>query len=208
MIPRISFIVGVLAALVGSQLPEFAQQYRQALNGAIGALGEVVERFDATAQASNLTPDEAIKRLKENSERIAQNTGLDMIETKARLLRLERQRDAFVEAGPFTRILVLARDFDPAIASGAFENFEPAVPTSGEGIVTAIVGFLAGGGLLQLLALPFRRRQPVAVPAIVRPARRTRPEANPARAQSIHLRQRINRFTLPPGGSPPREGKR
>ena len=52
-------IVIVAAALGGvgaSQLPEFAQQYRQRLGGALEELTRIVAEFDASAARSQLTP--------------------------------------------------------------------------------------------------------------------------------------------------------
>ena len=50
--------MALAAALLGgvttSQLPEFAQQYRQRLGGAIDALTQVVEEFRADAAAHGL----------------------------------------------------------------------------------------------------------------------------------------------------------
>lgn len=195
LIPRLTFLFGLLAAVLASQLPEFAQQYRQRLGGAIDELSREVVQFGAEAKAERLTPDSAIERLRHNADVLAQKRAIDMNETMARLTRLERQRDSFVDAGPLTRIAVLARDFDPAIASRAYQSFEPAVPTTPEGFVSAVVGFFLGGGLLRLLGLPFRRRteEPDDTVAMRDPAFEVE------HAQSIRLRQRMNRYTLPPG---------
>jgi hypothetical protein len=193
MIPRLTFLFGLLFAVVASQAPEFAQQYRQRLGGAIDELSREVMQFRSEAKSESLTPDAAVARLRRNQDTLAQMRGIDMNETMARLTRLERQRDSFVDAGPLTRLLVLARDFDPAIAARAYSTFEPAVPTTPEGFVSAVVGFFLGGGLLRLLGLPFRRR--AAEPDDDFAFRDAALDAD--QAQSIRLRQRMNRYTLP-----------
>ena len=52
--PRIARTVGLafglLGGLVASQAPEFGQQYRQRLGGAIDELNRVVARFDEDAR--------------------------------------------------------------------------------------------------------------------------------------------------------------
>jgi hypothetical protein len=55
--------------------------------------------------------------------------------------------------------LVLAEDFDPKIAARAYQAYEPAVPTTSEGLIAAVVGFIFGGGLIHLIAWPIRRRR-------------------------------------------------
>src|SRR5918997_1279123 len=84
--------LGLVGGVVASQGPEFAQQYRQRLGGAIGA----------------------------NIERLE---------------RLERQRQAFVDAGPFQRLVVLTRDADIDLMRAAYQDFEPAVPATEESVV-------------------------------------------------------------------------
>jgi len=42
-------------ALAGSQIPEFAQQYRQRLGGAIDELNRMIAQFDSEAAGQSLT---------------------------------------------------------------------------------------------------------------------------------------------------------
>ena len=56
----------------------------------------------------------------------------------------------------------MVRDLDPQIASRAFEDFEPAVPATMEGAVTAAGGFLTvlfGAGLFGRATRRLRRRR-------------------------------------------------
>ena len=52
---RLALAIAVLAGLIGSQGPEFAQQYRQRLGGALEELNRIVSEFDAEVQRQNLT---------------------------------------------------------------------------------------------------------------------------------------------------------
>lgn len=161
--PRtVSIAVALFGAVAASQAPEFAQQYRQRLGGAIDEMRNVVSQFDGDAAANGLDRGGAITRLRGNADPLAKARG-DAAETAAaRLERLTGQREAMNQSGAIGRILAIARDPDPQIARGALEAFEPAVPTTGEGLVVAGLGFLASYGLLRLLARPFRhfRRRP------------------------------------------------
>lgn len=57
---RLALAVGLACGLVGTQAPEFAQQYRQRLAGAVDELTRVVQAFDAEAQGEGLPADAAI----------------------------------------------------------------------------------------------------------------------------------------------------
>ena len=61
------------------------------------------------------------------------------------------------EAGPVRRVAVFLRGYDAGVASETMKDFEPAVPTSVEGIVAAASGFVGGWGVVQLIAWPMRR---------------------------------------------------
>lgn len=162
---RVVFALSLVFGAFTSQLPEFAQQYRQRLGGAIDELRAVVAQFDLDAKSEKLTRDEALTRLQANADPLVGKRAVAMRDTIAREDRLSRQMQAFVEAGPFQRIGVMASDYDHAIARNAWRSFEPAVPLTTEGIVSGLAGFFLGGGLLRLLAWPFTRRRPAPRPA-------------------------------------------
>ena len=46
---RLSMAIGLLCGLAATQAPEFAQQYRQRLAGAVDELSRIVNQFDAEA---------------------------------------------------------------------------------------------------------------------------------------------------------------
>lgn len=170
--PRtISLAVALVGAVAASQAPEFAQQYRQRLGGAIDELQSVVSRFDEDATAQGLDRRGALERLGGNTDPLARARADAASVSITRLDRLSRQRDAMAEAGPVGRIVSVAADPDPLVARRALEAFEPAIPTTGEGLLVAGLGFLGSYGLVRLMARPFRhlRRRPAgAAPGRVR----------------------------------------
>lgn len=154
----IALAAGLAAGLVGAQLPEFSQQYRQRLGGAMDELAAVVARFDQSAAAEGVTRDGALQRLSGNADGIARRQAGDVQQTVARLDRLRTQAAAMGNE-PFGRIVGMLANLDPGIATAAWRDFEPAIPTSAEGLVTAGGGFLAGYGLIGAAGALRRRRQ-------------------------------------------------
>jgi hypothetical protein len=161
---RIAVLIGLFFAVAASQLPEYAQQYRQRLGGAIDELNTVIARFEAEASQSGMDQQQGITHLQQSDDRFVQQRGDQMRDTIMRRDRLEKQAQDFAKAGPVGRVLVLAEDFDPKIASGAYQAYEPAVPTTSEGLIAAVIGFIFGGGLIHLIAWPLRRRRPAREP--------------------------------------------
>lgn len=151
----VAFGLGLGGALCLSQGPEYAQQYRQRLGGAIDELRLVAGRFEADARAVGETREGALGRLAGNPDELARRQGESMRATIARLEALEGQRRRMDEAGSFGRLVALLREPDPQVARGALEVFEPAMPVTAEGAASAAAGFagLWGTTLLALTAL-------------------------------------------------------
>ena len=150
--------VAVLAGLIGSQGPEFAQQYRQRLGGALEELNRIIAEFDAEARAQNVTPAEGLSRLEGNADPLARQRGEDMAEAIDRAKRLSEQLQAIASGSPLTRLYVVARDFDPEIAKSALDNYEPAAPLSLGALAAAGIAAFWGWAATHLIAWPFRRR--------------------------------------------------
>jgi len=172
-LPRIMRIVafglGLLGGITASQGPEFGQQYRQRLGGAIDELRQVIHRFDMDAQASGETRESAIARLRSNADDFVSRQGAAMQANAERLGRLETHRETMMQAGPFARVALMVRDGDRDLMQAVYRDFEPALPVTEEGLLSSAVGFIAvWGGLLVLAGFirslwrrPRSRRAPV-----------------------------------------------
>lgn len=158
LLRRIALAIGVLCGLAATQAPEFAQQYRQRLAGAVDELQRVVSTFDAEAAAENLTPEKAIDRLQVNVDPLARQRGHDIADDKARLSRLQDALTAFTSGAPVRRLVTFFTDFDPGVARRAWGDFQPAVPTTAEGFVVGGVAWILGWLATHLAAWPLRRR--------------------------------------------------
>jgi hypothetical protein len=158
VVRRLALAIGLLCALVGSQLPEFAQQYRQRLGGALDELNRIIAQFDSETSAQSLTRAQGIDRLKRNPDDLARERGLALEEEVDRAQRLARQQAAFQSAGPLTRLVTVLENFDPTTATKAIEDFEPAVPITFEAFVIAGFALVLGWSATHLCAWPIRRR--------------------------------------------------
>ncbi|MGO4573516.1 DUF2937 family protein [Microvirga sp. 2TAF3] len=148
----VAFGFGLLGGVLASQGPEFSQQYRQRLGGAIDELNKVLQRFDADAQVNGETQATAIARLRGNPDNLVSRQGVAMQANTERLTRLQAHRQTMLEAGPFMRVALMVRDGDVDVMEAAYRDFEPAVPVTEEGILAAAAGFIALWGGFLLLA--------------------------------------------------------
>ena len=155
---RFALAVGLLLAVAFSQAPEFIQQYRQRLGGAIDELHRIIARFDDEAQGQALSRDAGIARLRSNADPLAQARGTDLQEAVDRERRLAAQDRAFAAAGPLLQYWVFAERFDPELAGRTYAIFQPAVPVTPAGFGAGAAGLALGYGGVRLAAAPFRRR--------------------------------------------------
>jgi hypothetical protein len=154
---RLALAIALIAGLVGSQGPEFAQQYRQRIGGALDELKRIVADFDDEAAREGLTPPQAIVRLEGNSDPLASRRGRDMAQTIARADRLQERLDAMQWSGPLNRLFVMAKDFDPVTAQRTLDGYEPAAPLSLEALTAAALAAIWGWAATHLFAWPIRR---------------------------------------------------
>ena len=127
-----------------SQAPEFSQQYRQALGGAVSELELVVEDFDAASARAGLSREEALQQYRATENTFINERGEQITNTLARYNRLKEQADAIENAGPFERMWLVLRAPDARVVAGARERFEPAIPLTIAGGAMALLGAFLG----------------------------------------------------------------
>ena len=156
----VALAFGLLGGVAASQAPEFVQQYRQRLGGAVDELARVVARFEADAATAGQTRDVALARLRANPDRLASLQGEAMQGHIDRLARLQGQQARLREAGPFARLAVYLAEPDGELTRATFHDFEPALPVTSEGLAAAAGGFLVLWCGALLLARGGRRLVP------------------------------------------------
>ncbi|MGO4871749.1 MAG: DUF2937 family protein [Roseiarcus sp.] len=155
---RLALVIGLLCGFIGTQWPEFSQQYRQRLGGALDELRRVVAAFDAEAASRSLTPAEGVARLKDNADPLARERGADVESDIAREARLEREIAELQGADPLRRLVAMAGDFDSETAARTFQDFQPAVPVTSESLIVGAIALILGWGATHLCVWPIRRR--------------------------------------------------
>lgn len=139
-----------------SQIPEFAQQYRQRIGGAVDELNSFVQRFDEDARSQNLTREQALAKHLAATDDLFRQRGLSMQETIRRRDRLAAQQQTMQVDSAFVRIISLATSADRPLAKRTLEIYEPALPITAEGGVMALFGGLLGWLVARLLGAPKR----------------------------------------------------
>lgn len=145
MIGRV--LTGLLALLGAgtlSQAPEFTQQYRQALGGAVAELQVVAEDFDQASEGAGLSRNEALDQYRDTDNSFLDQRGQQISGTLDRYERLKGQAEAIETAGPFERIWLVVQKPDMRVIEGARERFEPAIPLTIAGGVMALLGAFIG----------------------------------------------------------------
>lgn len=145
MIARLfTAVLALLGAGTMSQAPEFAQQYRQALGGAVGELEVIVEDFDTASARAGLSRDQALAQYRGTDNAFLGERGAQISSTLDRYQRLKGQAEALETAGPFERIWLVLQEPDMRVVEGARDRFEPAVPLTIAGGTMALIGAFIG----------------------------------------------------------------
>ena len=156
---RFGLALGLFLAVAFSQVPEFVQQSRQRLGGALDELRRTVAQFDEEVGAQAVSREAGIARLRANADPLAQARGTDVALAVDRERRLETQQRDFEDAGPIGRYWVFVDGLDPELAGRTYAIFQPAVPVTLTGFAFGALGLLLGYGGTRTVAAPFRRRR-------------------------------------------------
>lgn len=152
-------IIASACGIVLSQFPEFAQQYRQRLGGAVEELSLIVTRFDAAAANAGLSREQALGRYAQTQDDFLQTQGGNMQATITRYECLKTHLTNLTDAAQFERLWVFTKERDMDLSKATLDAYEPAVPATAEGLIYGGGGLAGGWILLSLLLSPFGRRR-------------------------------------------------
>jgi Protein of unknown function (DUF2937) len=156
LIRTVSLATGILGAAVGAQLPEIMQQYQQRLGGATDEIAAIVDRFDQDAATNNINREGALAQLRGSEDDLVRRRGIDM-ELNIRSLSSLRQQREEMRGDYLERAVYFLGHADPVLLNETLKVYKPAIPTTVEGLFSALAGLVAGWWILHLMAWPFRR---------------------------------------------------
>lgn len=147
-------ILCVLGAILFSQVPEFMQQYLQRLGGHLDEARRQLAVFQQTAAQAGLSLDQFISQTGSNPDTSVARLGGVMSGTAERVSSLQSAHDALLHSALWERPFIFVRHLDVQIARATGAVYQPAVPTTPEGIVYAVAGMLM---ILALYHFGFKR---------------------------------------------------
>ena len=135
-------VLCVLGAVIFSQAPEFMQQYAQRLGGHVDEARRQLRQFQETAAQSGLTLERFITQTSANSDTAVAKLGSVMSRSLTRVDTLESAQSALQNSSIWSRPFVFLQHLDSSIAQSTWAAYQPAVPTTAEGLVYAACGML------------------------------------------------------------------
>lgn len=127
-------------AVIFSQAPEFMQQYLQRLGGHLDEARRQLEQFKKVAAQSGISLEQFIAQTNANPDVAVAKLGGVMSEAGVRVEHLETAQVAIAGASPLGRPFAFLRHVDAEIANATWSFYKPAVPTTVEGLLYALLG--------------------------------------------------------------------
>ena len=136
-------VLCVVGAVVFSQAPEFMQQYLQRLGGSLDEARRIVGEFDGAARMAGKTLTEYIAQTNANPDHDVAQLGGVMENAVTRMNNLAAAHASLQDASVFGRPFAFFAHVDSQIAKNTWLAFKPAVPTTVEGLIYALIGIVA-----------------------------------------------------------------
>lgn len=130
----------VAGAVLFSQAPEFMQQYLQRLGGHVDEARRQLQQFKDVAAQAGLSLQQLIEKTRATADQGVARLADVMLQSEARVASLETAQQAIQQASPLERPFVFLRHVDNEIAQATWRIFQPAVPTTLEGALYAVLG--------------------------------------------------------------------
>jgi hypothetical protein len=159
----LTMAMALLGGLLFSQAPEFAQQYRQRIGGALDELKAIITQFDNEANRNGLDRQAALGLYTASGEQFLRSQGDAMGYNFSRYQRLEQQRQDLEQASPMAKPFVILRNPDPDLVTNAWRDFAPGIPVTMAGLMWAGIGLITGwlaAALFGTASLRAARRRP------------------------------------------------
>jgi hypothetical protein len=135
-------VLCVFGAILFSQGPEFMQQYLQRLGGHLDEARRQLAVFQNTATQAGLSFELFVAKTSANTDPAVARLGGVMTDAADRVTSLGAAHDALLHSALWERPFAFVRHLDIGIARATGAAYQPAVPTTVEGLVYAFSGML------------------------------------------------------------------
>ncbi len=142
----------VAGAFIGSQIPQFMQQYTQRLAGHVEALQKLINQLREIATLSHKTLEQYIQKFKDSSDQDFIHQADFMQGILTRWQDLHQALDHLTQSSMWLRPYYFLKDLQPEIAHSTFASFQAGFNLTFEGLCYAGVGMVVGWAFYQLIS--------------------------------------------------------
>lgn len=134
-------------------MPEFTQQHRQRLGGAIDELARTIRHFDEDSQRSGYRKDEALNLMTKNPARLIRDQAVRVRDNVLRFENLQKHQLALDCGGVLSRSASFFKHLDWPLANATYNAYEPALPITPARYCTRLPDSCLSGLLHYLLEM-------------------------------------------------------
>lgn len=153
----------VLGALMGSQVPEFIQQYTQRLGGHVDELSHLLSMMKQSAALSNKSLENYIQKFMSNGDPDFVLQGKFMSSILSRWEQLTHSLYSLMESSIWAKPYVFFVNVDSEIFASTVKSYHPGFALTVEGLLYAALGAVIScslyHGVLKLFKMLFKRPQ-------------------------------------------------
>lgn len=151
---RLSMVAG---ALIGTQIPEFFQQYTQRLSGHEAELHQQVGKMTEMASLSGKNLDQYLAKFMSSSDPDFAAQGVFMKEIVTRWEDFHQALAALTHAPIWSHPYYFFKYLNYPIAKATYQDFQPAINLSFEGLAYASVGIVISYSIYLVLSKIFSK---------------------------------------------------
>ena len=149
LIDRLCVVAG---AFVGSQIPQFMQQYTQRLAGHVEALQKLLNQLRQIASLSNKSLEQYIQKFKDNTDPDFIQQGDFMQGILSRWEELQQTLNHLTQSSIWLRPYYFLKDLQPDIAHSTLDSYQPGLSLTVEGLCYAGAGMIIGWIFYQIIS--------------------------------------------------------
>ena len=141
----------LIGAFLGSQLPQFMQQYIQRLATHIEELNHLLQKLRGIASLSNKTLDQYIDKFLMSTDPDFIHQGQFMQEMVFRWEALTDSWTQITQSSLWMKPYVFLREMNVSLVESTWNGFQPGISLTGEALCYTLIGALLGFILYQIL---------------------------------------------------------